>query len=87
MVAMTTVREETERPRRGKIAPPETVHTAGRRKASARATGKRGDERIPLNSELKKSPENVANASAGGLKCRLSSKLLDFDVEGAFCGC
>jgi hypothetical protein len=79
--------EESERPtKRGKMVPPSSTH-AGRRKATAKQTAhEQEDINKTAKSYIRENDENTPAAVRGGLKIRLSSKLLDFDTEGMFCG-
>jgi hypothetical protein len=79
--AAHAAQEEQERPKRGKIVPPLAVNNAGRRKQNAKSSSKNHDNSIITRSGAMNSGENVGIASHGTLKMRLSSKLLDFDME------
>lgn len=76
--------EESERPRRGKIAPPDTLQAAGRRKGPARVGMKKTSASNAKRAVKKVDDENTPTQSQGSLKLRLSSKLVDFDAEGTF---
>lgn len=76
--------EELERPRRGKIVPPESLQSAGRRKGPARVGVKKTSANAAKRSVKKVDDENTPTQAHGSLKLRLSSKLVDFDAEGTF---
>lgn len=76
--------EEFERPRRAKIAPPESIQAAGRRKGPARLGVKKSAASTAKRALKKTEEENTPTQTQGSLRLRLSSKLLDFDAEGTF---
>jgi len=84
----SATREEPEKLRRGKITPPSTVQAAGRRKATGKAQLVKQDDVIVAKTVSSLiTDENVVQPSSGGLKVKVSPKLLDFDVEGMFLSC
>ena len=74
--------EEVDKPnKRSKMGPPTSVH-AGRRKATTKNTsGDQEDISKTAKSFFRENQDNSAVPPRGGLKIRLSSKLLDFDTE------
>lgn len=78
-------REEPERLRGGKITPPKTVRAAGRRKAAGKSQLVTQEDICALSGENSAlASENVVPSLRGGLKLKVSPKLLDFDMEGTF---